>query len=245
MSWWWYLSVSLTSHGMIISTFFPVASLGIISYFLCDWEILHSVHVPHSLYQFNCASTISLISCLGYYTLWGQNQRVTHLFLNSLAVFSTPPQFKYETQAGSGSRDGIAAQIKEVAGNKLGIDFFLFVFLNLMLKLCQCSQFAVLCLLLVYNCLIQLWHIYTAYLFLFQFFCHRDYCRSSSKVPLAEHQVLLEHLWQLHFLCIYGRKEGDNPFGLPITATDFCVYVSPYLWIHPCFSFLFMGTLCV
>ena len=31
------------------------------------------------------------------------------------------------------------------------------------------------------------------------------------------------------FLCIYGRKERENPFGLSITATDFCVYVSPYL----------------
>ena len=114
----WYLSlpVSLTSHGMIISTFFPVASLGIISYFLCGWEILHSVHVPHSLYQLNCASTISLIACLGYYTLWGQNHRVTHLFLNSFAIFSTPPQFKYETQAGSGSRDGIAAQSRRLQG---------------------------------------------------------------------------------------------------------------------------------
>ena len=31
----------------------------------------------------------------------------------------------------------------------------------------------------------------------FGFFHHRDYCRSSSKVPLAEHQVLLEHLSHL------------------------------------------------
>ena len=34
-------------------------------------------------------------------------------------------------------RDGMAAQVREVAGNKLGIDFLLFVFFNLMLKLCQ------------------------------------------------------------------------------------------------------------
>ena len=47
---------------------------------LCGWEILHCVHVHHHLYQFNCASTISLISSLGYCTLGGQNHRVTHLF---------------------------------------------------------------------------------------------------------------------------------------------------------------------
>ena len=118
--------------------FLSCASLGIISYFLCGWEILHYVHVPHSLYQFNCASTISLIPSLSCFTLRGQkSQGYPSFFFNSLAVFSTPPQFKHETQAGSGSRDGIAAQIKEAAGNKLGIDFFLFVFFNLMLKLCQ------------------------------------------------------------------------------------------------------------
>ena len=108
------------------------------------------------------------------------------------------------------------------------------------------SRFAVLCLLLVYNRLIQLWHIYTVYLFLFGFFCHRDYYRSSSKIPLAEHQFLLEHPWCYRFLCIYGRKERDNPFRLSVIPTDFCVHVSPYLWIHSCTPpFFFTGTLCV
>ena len=37
-----------------------------------------AVHVSHHLYQFNCASTISLIPSLVYCTLWGQNHRVTH-----------------------------------------------------------------------------------------------------------------------------------------------------------------------
>ena len=95
-------------------------------------------HVPHHLYQFNCATTISLIPSLVYCTLQSQNHRVTHLFFfffNILAIFSTPPQSKHETQTCLGSRDGIAAQIREVSGNKLGIDFFLFVLLNLMLKL--------------------------------------------------------------------------------------------------------------
>ena len=78
--WYWYLSlsVSLTSHDHLY--FLSCASLGIISCFLCGWEILHYVHVPHSLYQFNCASTISLIPSLSYFTLQGQNHRVTHLF---------------------------------------------------------------------------------------------------------------------------------------------------------------------
>ena len=88
------------------------------------------------------------------------------------------------------------------------------------------SQFKVLCFLLVYSCLIQLWHyiytythththiyiyiyMYTVYLFFFEFFCHRDYCRSSSKVPVAEHQVLLDHLWQLQF-SVYIWKEGKR-----------------------------------
>ena len=40
------------------------------------------------------------------------------------------------------------------------------------------------------------------------------------------------------------KKKGRNPFGLSILDTDFCVYVSPVLLIHPC-SFNFFGTLCV
>lgn len=47
---------------------------------------------------------------------------------------------------------------------------------------------------------------------------------------------------------MYGRKERDNPFGLSITAIYLCVYVSPYLQIHPrpfffffFFNFLFFS----
>lgn len=62
------------SLGMIISAFSPVAGLGIISHLLLyGQEILHCVHVPHRLYQFNCASTISLIPSLVYCTFWNQN----------------------------------------------------------------------------------------------------------------------------------------------------------------------------
>ena len=150
-------SVSLTSLGMIISTSAPVACLGIISYFFTVEK--YCIVFMYAMYQFNCASTISLISSLGDCTLGGQNHKVIHLFFfffNILAVFWTPPQFKHKTQAGSGSRDGIAAQIREVAGNKLGTDFFSFC-LGHAEVMSKCSWFAVLCLLIVYNRLIQLW----------------------------------------------------------------------------------------
>ena len=41
-----------------------------------------------------------------------------------------------------------------------------------------------------------------------------------------------------------GKKKRGNPFGLSILDTDFCVYVSPILLIHPC-CFNFFGTLCL
>ena len=41
-----------------------------------------------------------------------------------------------------------------------------------------------------------------------------------------------------------GKKKGGNPFGLSILDTDFCVYVSHYILIHPC-SFSFFWILCV
>ena len=35
-----------------------------------------------------------------------------------------------------------------------------------------------------------------------------------------------------------GKKKGGSSFGLSILDTDFCVYVSHYILIHPCsFSF--------
>ena len=57
-------------------------------------------------------------------------------------------------------------------------------------------------------------------------------------------------------ICLYERKEGqkarregggDYPCELPITDTDFCVYISTDLLIHPwTFRFEdFLGILCV
>ena len=85
----------------------------------------------------------------------------------------------------------------------------------------------------------------TVYLFLFGFFSHRYDCISSSKADLLNIRSFLSIYDSYRFLCMYGRKERDNPFGLSITATDFCVYVSPYLLIHPVLSLFFIGTLCV
>ena len=95
---------------------------------------MHCVYVPHLLYTVICGSIVSLIPSLGYCILWGQNHKVTHLFKNFDCL--NPPQPRHETQAWSGSRDGIAAQIREVIGNKLGIAFFPIVFFNVILKLC-------------------------------------------------------------------------------------------------------------
>ena len=138
----------------------------------------------------------------------------------------TPAQSRHETQACSGSRNGRAAQLREVGGTKLGTAF-LFLFLSLMpvlswsivnLRFWACLQ------------LIHLRHIHTAYLILFGFCCHRGYCRRLSKVPCADHEVLPEYLLEIQ-ISVYiwqeGRKERDNPSGLYITDTDYRVYVSP------------------
>ena len=110
-------------------------------------------------------------------------------------------------------------------GDKLGTDF-LFLFLSLMpvlswsivnLQFGACLQ------------LIHLWHIHTAYLIFFGFYCHRGYCRRLNKVPCADHQVLPEYLLEIQ-ISVYiwqeGRKERDNPSELYITDTDYCEYVS-------------------
>ena len=60
--------VSLTSLGMILSTSFPEAGLGIVSH-LAWSEILHCVHVPHPLFPFMCfynylASLSWLLYCM-------------------------------------------------------------------------------------------------------------------------------------------------------------------------------------
>ena len=127
--------------------YLPVAGLDICSCFFMVEK--YCIVCKYPIICFNCASTISLIPSLGHCTLWGQNNRVTHLFFFSiLAVFSTPPQSKHETQVCSGSRDAIAAQIWDMAGSKLDIDFLIFVFFNLMLKPCQSTvdlQFCACC----------------------------------------------------------------------------------------------------
>ena len=58
--------------------YFPVTGLGVFHASL--WLRNIAVHVSHHLYQFNCASTISLIPGLSYCTSWGQNHKVTHPF---------------------------------------------------------------------------------------------------------------------------------------------------------------------
>ena len=40
--------------------------------------------------------------------------------------------------------------------------------------------------------------VYTAYLFFFGLFYARGYCRISSKVPCADHQVFVEYLLDIH-----------------------------------------------
>ena len=108
------------------------------------------------------------------------------------------------------------------------------------------SQFAVLCLLLVYNCLIQLSHTHTHTHTYIQHICSclnsfaiEIIAEAQAKFHLLNIRSLLSIYDSYRFLCIYGRKERDNPFGLSITPTDFCVYVNPYLWIHPCPFFFF------
>ena len=170
-------------------------------------------------------------------------------FINILAVFSTPPQSKHETQACSGSRDRIAAQISEVSGNKLGTDFFFsFCFFNLMLKLCQSIFDLQFC--ACHYCTAT-WFSYDIYI---QCICSFSDCfaieiiaEAQAKFHLLNIRSLLSIYDSYRFLCIYGRKERDNAFGLSITPTDFCVYVSPYLWIHPWpfFFFLYWNPLCL
>ena len=86
------------------------------------------------------------------------------------------------------------------------------------LQFCACLQ------------LIRLWHIHTAYLTFYGFYCHRGYCRRLSTVPCADREVLPEYLLQIQ-ISVYiwqkGKKERDNPSGLYITDTDYRVYVSP------------------
>ena len=85
---------------------------------------------------------------------------------------------------------------------------------------------------------------YTYSISVFWILCHRDYCRRSSKVPCADHQVLPEYLERYIFLCIFGRKERENSSGLSIIDTDFYVYLSPDVLIHP-YSFTFSWKLLI
>ena len=126
--WYWYLSlpVSFTSLGMIISTFSPVAGLGIISSFF----MVEKYCIVY-MYPTVCINSTVLLQLAWFpvlsIVLYGVKITELPILKNILAIFPTPPQSKHETQACLGSRDGIAVQIREVEGNKLGIDFFLFI----------------------------------------------------------------------------------------------------------------------
>ena len=75
------LPVCLTFLGMIISTFFPVVRLGIISCFLMfEWYctvFMYSIICVHS----SVISTVSLLPWLGYWTRWGQEDRRPSSFM--------------------------------------------------------------------------------------------------------------------------------------------------------------------
>jgi len=118
----------LTSLRMIISIFSPAAGFGIISYFFMVEK--YCIVYMYPVVCINSTVLLQLASQSWLLYITGSKLQGYPFFINILAVFSTPPQSKHETQACSGSRDRIAAQIGEVSGNKLGTDFaFVFVFL--------------------------------------------------------------------------------------------------------------------
>lgn len=89
----------------------------------------------------------------------------------------------------------MAAQIREVAGNKLGIDFLLFVFFNLMLKLVRVQS---ICSLVLANSVeppdsvISHTHTYASvYLVFLDSFAIEIIAEAQAKVPLAEHRSFL------------------------------------------------------
>ena len=97
----------------------------------------------------------------------------------------------------------------------------------------ECSLFAVLCLLLVYHCLIPLWHIYTVYLLLLHSFTIEIIAEAQAKFPLMNTRSFLSVYHTYRFLYTCDREEREKPLALPIAPTDFCVHVSPYFWIYP------------
>ena len=111
---------------MIISTFFPVPALALFPAFF----VVEKYCIMY-MYRIVCINLTVLLQLAWFpvlsIVLYGVKITELPILKNILAVFPTPPQSKHETQACLGSRDGIAVQIREVEGNKLGIDFFLFI----------------------------------------------------------------------------------------------------------------------
>ena len=105
--WHLSLSVSLTFLRMIVSSFFPVALLGIISYFFMVEKYcivyMHPIVCIHSsvLVQLTRFPVLAIL-CTG--------AEITGLSASfKILVDSTSPQSRHEAHACSSSRDGIAA----------------------------------------------------------------------------------------------------------------------------------------
>ena len=123
---------------MIVSTFFPGAGLGIISYFFMV-EKYSAVYTDPIV----CihSSVLLQLACFPVLAVVPSGAKVAGLPISiKILVVSTwlphvltPAQFRHEAQACSGSRNGRAAQLREVVGDKTGSAFYSF---SLVSRLC-------------------------------------------------------------------------------------------------------------
>ena len=119
---------------MIVSTFFPGAGLGIISYFFMV-EKYSAVYTDpivciHSsvLLQLACFPVLAVVPSGA--KIAGLPISIKILVVSTwLPHVLTPAQFRHEAQACSGSRNGRAAQVREAGRNKIAITFLSLSFL--------------------------------------------------------------------------------------------------------------------
>ena len=93
----------------------------------------------------------------------------------------------------------------------------------------ECSQFAVLCLLLVYHCLIPLWHIYTVYLLLLDSFTIEIIAEAQAKFPLLNTRSFLSicHTYRFLYTC------ESLPLNLSLPPTPFFFF---FCWNPVCLN---------